>query len=64
MATVAKNVAEDPQSPPPTPTLTPSTAEARYDPVYGYHPQTPSHSLFHQSPRRVNFIPQRFPFRF
>ena len=51
MTTVAKNVAEDPQSPPPTPTLTPSTAEAPYDPVYGYHPQAPSHSPFHQSPQ-------------
>ena len=55
MATVAKNVDEDPQSPPPTPTLTPST-EAHHDPVYGYHPQAPSHSPFHQSPQRSGML--------
>lgn len=55
MATVVKNVEEDPQSPPPTPTLTPST-EARHDPVSGYHPQAPSHSPFHQSPQRSGVL--------
>jgi uncharacterized membrane protein YidH (DUF202 family) len=55
MATVTKNVEEDPQSPPPTPTLTPST-EAQHDPVYRYHPQAPSHSPFHQLPQRSGVL--------